>query len=115
MPNLQATSSIIMCVLQSLLQRRCETFGRRLTSTLSGVGSVLCHFQSPERVFENFMEFVGDAFIVAHNARYDKKMINNALKKIKERNEDAKLPIELPEDKVYCSMVAYKVLVILSA
>jgi len=72
---------------------------------------VLCHFQHPQWVFENFLEFVDDGYIVAHNARYDTRMINSALKKIKEENEKTTLPIQLDDDKIYCSMAIYKVLV----
>eukprot|EP01022_Parablepharisma_sp_SALTPOND_P033877 TRINITY_DN89879_c0_g1_i1.p9 TRINITY_DN89879_c0_g1~~TRINITY_DN89879_c0_g1_i1.p9 ORF type:complete len:102 (+),score=14.33 TRINITY_DN89879_c0_g1_i1:497-802(+) len=39
-------------------------------------------------------------------------MINNALKEIKKKAPDAKVPTELPKEKVYCSMSIYKVLLL---
>ena len=52
---------------------------------------------------------MGDAYFIGHNARYDKRMINRSLERLKEKNPNSKVPKELDEDKVYCTMVAYKV------
>ena len=71
--------------------------------------SVLCHFQPPERVFEKFIKYVGDAWIVGHNVQYDEKMINKALQTIRKKNPNAKVPTELTKDKIFCTMRAYKV------
>lgn len=69
----------------------------------------MCKFQEPKIVFENFFEFIGDSYIVAHNSKYDERMINFALREIKKQHPDAKIPNETPHEKIICSMKTFKV------
>ncbi len=61
--------------------------------------------RSPLFVLTQFFKFVGDAYLVAHNASFDVRMLNNSFARLKSPT----LPREVPPDKVLCSMLAFKV------
>ena len=54
-------------------------------------------------MLENFLRFLGDSYMVAHNAKFDLRMINNEIKKY--------LPLVplIKEEKTICTMKLFKV------
>ena len=63
----------------------------------------------PSLAFKRFLAFVGDATMVAHNAKFDQRMINAALTRVHNKSSDAQLPRMLDERKIFCSRKLYRV------
>ena len=58
--------------------------------------------KSANFVMKQFLKFLGDSYVVAHNASFDLRMLNNTIKRLK-------FPSEIDKSRVFCTMSIFRV------